>query len=331
MRALVLVGGQGTRLRPLTDSLPKALVPIGGEPLVERLLRHLRAHGIVDVTFAASPNNEPIEAQLGDGSQRDMRLQYRYETEPAGSGGAIRLAAARWREPFLVLNGDILCDVDLGAFASFHREHQARVSIALVEVDDPSRYGVALTRSDGRITRFVEKPSSDDVPSRWINAGIWLLEAEVLDAIPAEGFTRVEDDLFPALAESGSLLGFRHGGSWVDIGTPESYWAANMEVVRSEEENLLHVDATAQVAPSAELCGPLALGSHCVLEAGAAFRRSVAWAGVHIGAGAKVERSILAEGVSVGPGVSLEGVVVSSGAQLRLGEEPRPPLTALGD
>lgn len=337
MRAVVLVGGAGTRLQPLTAGLPKALVPVVGRPLIEHVLAGLGQHGITQISFALTRPNSSIEDHLGAGRELGLRLDYVYEEEAAGSGGAIRNVAGRWSEPFLVLNGDIVSDIDFGAFMRFHAEGQPAVSMVLCEVDDPSRYGVALLDPAGSITEFVEKPARGAAPSHQINAGVWLFDQAVLAQIPAAGFSRVEDELFPRLIApgGGGLRGFQQQGYWIDIGTLASYHQANMDLLRaplslaprgehdSARSGPVVIDPSAIVEPGADLRGPLMIGPDCRIGADAVVRESVLWDGVRIGADAVVERAVVASGASIRDGARLVGGVVPAGGDLAAGEAIR--------
>ncbi|MDA0256526.1 MAG: NDP-sugar synthase, partial [Chloroflexi bacterium] len=282
MRAIVLVGGEGTRLRPLTWRTPKQLVPILNRPLLEHLLRYLRGHGVKRVTLAMTQRSEAIRDALGDGSALGMALDYAYEDTPLGSGGAIASVARGWRdegaaadEPFLVLNGDILTDLDLGAMIAAHRARAAELSIGLVHVDDPSPFGVAVlegvatdARLDGpaRIARFVEKPPRESAPSHWINAGVWIFNGALLDEMDPNRFHRVENELFPALADGGrALLGVPHEGYWMDVGNPQAYLRANLDLVATSTAS----SDGATIEAGAEVTGPVLVGAGSVLAVGA--------------------------------------------------------------
>ncbi len=334
MRAIILVGGQGTRLRPLTNSIPKALVPVAGRPLLEHLLQQLVDHRIRHVSIATTPHNRAIEERFGRGTPLGLDLTYTYETKPLGSGGAVALTAAGWTDPFLVINGDIISDIDIGALVQFHAARSAAVTVALHNVADPSRYGVVALGDADRIARFVEKPPRQDAPSTWINAGFWLFEPTAVQQIGAQGFNRIEDDLFPRLASSGgAIFGFRHNGYWIDVGTPETYHRANMHALRSstspgvttpgvERTGHLHVDASSVVRPGAALHGPVIIGSNCVVHEGAVVRDSILWDDVTIEADAVIEHSILATGVHVSRGCRLRDGVIAPGSSIAPGEKP---------
>lgn len=338
MQAIVLVGGQGTRLRPLTWRTAKPLVPVLNRPLLEHLMLHLRDHGIDRVTLAMTEQSEAIERAFGDGSHLDLRIDYVYEGEPRGSGGAIAGAAAGWDEPFLVCNGDTITDLDITAMIAAHRERGAELSLSLHEVPDPSQFGVVVLDPTGRITRFVEKPPAAEAPSHLINAGTWLFEPGLLREMDATQFNRVEDTLFPMLAESGrGIFGFHQQGYWMDVGNPDAYLRVTLELANGAiparrppdwAQNDLNtaaatVDAAAILDPpvllgagtvveaGAVLRGPLVTGAECSIERGAVIERSILWDGVAVGAGAVVRDSILATDVTIEPGAHLDGAIVA--------------------
>ena len=356
MRAIVLIGGKGTRLRPLTWRTPKQLVPILNRPLLAYLLDSLRGHDFDRVTFAMTEPDEDIEAAFtGDASPPGLAIERVLEGEPLGSGGAIANASSGWDEPFLVCNGDIVSDIDLGAFAGEHRERDAELSIALSEAEDPSRFGVVVLGEGDRVTRFVEKPPREEAPSRLINAGLWLFEPAVGRMLGADRFNRVEDELFPSLAAAGrGIFGHRHEGYWADIGNPEAYLQTNLDLLAGAAPALLPADwpadgraiGTAELAAGARVEGPALLGAgtrvgtaarieggvvtgaRCEIARDAVVSGSVLWDGVSVGEGAQVRDSVLAEGARVGAGAVVEGTVLAHGAAVEAGERP-PPGTLL--
>ncbi len=351
MRAVVLIGGKGTRLRPLSWRSPKQLVPILNRPLLSYLLDALHSHGFDRVTFAMTERDEAIEAAFtGDASPPGLEIECVLEGEPLGSGGAIANASAGWDEPFLVCNGDIVSDIDLGAFTARHRKRTAELSIALSEVEDPSRFGVVVLGDGERITRFVEKPPREEAPSRLINAGLWLFESEVGRMLDANRFNRVEDELFPNLAADGrGIFGHRHEGYWADVGNPEAYLQTNLDLLAGAAPSLLPpgwpedgraigeadlaadarvegralLGAGTRVGEGAILEGGVVAGAGCQIGRGASVAGSVLWDGVTIGEGAQVRDSVLATGARVSAGAVLEGAVLAHGAAVEAGERPR--------
>jgi len=362
MDAVILVGGEGTRLRPLTLGLSKAMVPILNRPLIDHVLAYLGKHGVARALLALGYQPDELARYCGDGSRWGMEVRIAVESEPLGSGGAIKQFAETLRAPFFALNGDILTSIDLGAMLNEHRRAGADVTIALIEVDDPSGFGIVRLGDDGRIEAFVEKPPREQAPSRWANAGIWLFQPEVLEAIP-EGRSMVETDLFPRLIAAGARVqGFRAHGFWVDVGTPRRYLDAQLQLLEEpalcalplvmqpgkpffidDQSALPAVDslteirgpallgAGARVEAGAVLRGPVVLGQSVVVGAGAMVERSVLWDEARIGPGAAVRGSILARGVVVGAGARVEESVLGEGVVVRLGHALRGASLASSD
>jgi mannose-1-phosphate guanylyltransferase len=316
MRAIVLVGGEATRMRPLSRRTPKQLMPVLHRPLLEHLLGHLAQHGVDAVTLAMLHRNEAIREALGDGSALGIHLDYAYEDTPLGSGGAIARTAAGWDEPFLVCNGDIITDLDVTAMIRAHRERGALLSISLHEVDDPSSFGVVVLGEGDRITRFVEKPPRDEAPSHLINAGTWLFEPSLLAEMDATRFNRVEDELFPRLAADGrALFGFRSDAYWIDVGRPEALRMVNLD--RVDDRSAL--GANVRIADGARVEAPVVIGRGSSVERGALVTRSLLWDDVRVEADAVVRDSVLATGARVERGAVVERAVVAHGAVVAAG------------
>ena len=226
-KAIILAGGKGTRLRPITYEIPKALIPVHNKTLTEHLFDLFKRHGINDVIMSIGHLGEKIKQQYGDGSRYGIRLSYVEEKKPLGTGGPLRLARKLLKESFIVTNGDELKDIDLNAMFRFHTRNRASATIALTTVSDPSQYGVARLEG-GRILEFVEKPAKGKAPSRLINSGLYILEPEVIDMVKP-GFCMLEKDVFPELARQGRLFGFPFSGQWFDTGNMERYERALKE------------------------------------------------------------------------------------------------------
>ena len=282
MRAVVLVGGHGTRLRPLTNDVPKAMLPIGGVPMIERMGGHLACHGITEVVLSMGFLPAAFVEGYPDGTCAGTPLHYAVEPEPLDTAGAIAFAAAHAGidGTFLVQNGDILTDLDLSALVATHRQAGAEGTIALTAVDDPSRYGVVATDDTGRVLGFVEKPTPGEAPTNLVNAGTYVLEASVLDRIPTGQRVSVERRVFPEMAAEGTLYALAAEASWIDTGTPQTYLRANLDTLADPSGSV--IDQSATVAASA------------VVE------RSVVLAGASIGENAVVSDSIIGPGASVG-------------------------------
>lgn len=316
MRAVVLVGGFGTRLRPLTYTRPKQMLPIVNVPLIERIIEYLAGHGVSDVVLSMGYRPDAIEEAYPDGRCAGLPLHYAVEPEPLDTGGAIRFAArhAGIDDRLLVLNGDVLTDLDLGELVSFHEARGAEATIHLHPVDDPSRFGVVPTDADGRVQSFVEKPPPGEAPTNLINAGTYVFEPSVLERIPADRRVSVERETFPQLVAAGVLFACDGSTYWIDVGTPEHYRQAQLDLldgVRGEPLDGVHpeahVDPTAVVVRSA-------VGPGAVVEAGARVERSVLLGGARVATGAVVEDSVLGEGAVVTSGASAVGDVIGDGA-----------------
>ncbi|MFC5468641.1 sugar phosphate nucleotidyltransferase [Cohnella suwonensis] len=224
MKALFLAGGLGTRLRPLTEHLPKPMALVGNRPWLEHLLLHYRDQGVSEFVVAVKHYRELIESHLGDGSKFGVKIDYAVEKELLGTAGAIKNAEPLLGERFIVVNADIIHQVDLASALRFHENHGGAATICLTEVDDPSHYGVVEQTRDGRIIRFIEKPKKDEAPSNRINAGIYIIERRALDCVPSGRPVSIEKETFPLLIDNGSgVFGHPIGGYWMDMGTKERY------------------------------------------------------------------------------------------------------------
>ncbi|MGA2013103.1 MAG: NDP-sugar synthase, partial [Solirubrobacteraceae bacterium] len=231
MQALILAGGEGTRLRPLTSTVPKPVVQLVDRPFISFMIEWLRRHGVDDVILACGFMADGVESVLGDGSQLGVRLRYVAEPEPLGTGGALKYAEELLAPRFLMLNGDVLSDIDLSALIAQHERTRARVTIALMGVDDPSAYGLVRCRDDLAVTGFLEKPSPDEIDTNLVNAGAYVIEREVLgEMAPAGTRSSIERELFPTLVGRG-LYGYEASGYWMDIGTPARYLQATYEIL----------------------------------------------------------------------------------------------------
>ncbi len=323
-QAVVLVGGAGTRLRPLTDTRPKPMMALVDRPFVAHQIDLLRRHGIDDVVFSCGYRPDALRAHFGDSSPDGVRFRYVVDPEPLGTAGAVKNAEEHLDGgAFLVLNGDILTDLDLDAFMARHRQTGAAGTIALTPVEDPSAFGLVRLFEGGAVEAFVEKPSRDQLrpgePFR-INAGTYLLEPEVLERIPAGRACSIEREVFPSLAGDGRLFGFPSDAYWRDIGTPASYLAAVHDVLTGA----LHTESPtggaflgegAAIDASASVDSRSSIGAGASVGPGATVTASAIGAGARIGEGAVVEGAIVGEGVTVGAGARLgPGVIVGDGA-----------------
>ena len=315
MRAVVLVGGFGTRLRPLTLTTPKQMLPIAHQPMIEHVLEHLAGHGIDDAVLSMGYRPDAFANAYPEGRCAGVKLHYAIEPEPLDTAGAIRFAAldAGIDERFVVVNGDVLTDLDLGKLVRFHEEHGGEGTIALHQVEDPSAFGVVPTDDDGRVLEFVEKPDRHEAPTDLINAGTYVLEPSVLDRIADGRKVSIEREVFPAMVADGVLFAMSGDTYWIDTGTPAKYLASQLDLLDG-----LRGAPVDGIHPSAEV-GPRA-----------SIRRSILGAGVRVDEGATVRDSVLLPGSIVGPGATVERSVLGRGA--RVGEGARvDTLAVLGD
>jgi mannose-1-phosphate guanylyltransferase len=332
LEAILLVGGKGTRLRPLTLSAPKPLLPTAGVPFLAHQLTRAAEHGVTHVVLATSYRAEMFEEAFGDGAQFGLSIEYVHEETPLGTGGGIRNAASRLRggpdDPVVILNGDILSGHDLPAQVDLHRKKDAAVTLHLVEVDDPTRYGCVPVDSSGRVTAFLEK-TPNPVTNR-INAGCYVFKRSFIDAIPSGAVVSVERETFPGIiADDGLVMGYPESAYWLDVGTPEAFVRGSCDVVLghmpspalpgSHGPSLL-LDG-ASVDPEATVDGGTAVGAGAVVSAGASVHGSVLFDFCSIASGAVVRGSIVGRGAVIGCGTVLDGVVIGDGARIGPGNE----------
>ena len=320
MKAVVLVGGEGTRLRPLTLSTPKQMLPIVGVPMIERVLGQLASHGVDEAVLSLGYLPDAFMEAYPDGRAAGVRLTYAVEPEPLDTAGAVRFAAtfARIDETFVVVNGDVLTDLDLTSLVAFHRERGAEGTIALHPVADPSAFGVVPTDGEGRVTAFVEKPPRDEAPTNQINAGTYVLEASVLERIPEGGRVSIERETFPAMVRDRGLFARSDDGYWLDTGTPSAYLEANFDYVNGkrgplvapglEERHGILMDGESEI--DGEVVGPAVVFAGCVLETGARVERSILGPGCVVSAGAVVADSVLMAGCHVAADAKVSGSVM---------------------
>lgn len=341
MKAVVLVGGEGTRLRPLTYSTPKQLLPVAEVPMLERVVTALGAHGVDEAVLSMGYRPDAFFAAYPEGEVGGVRLSYAVETQPLDTAGAIRFAAeqAAVAETFVVVNGDVLTDLDVSALVSVHRHRRASATIALTPVEDPSRFGVVVTGGDGRVEAFVEKPPPGTAPTNEVNAGTYVFEPEVIDRIPAGRRVSVERETFPALAAEGTLYAVCSDAYWLDTGTPEAYMQANADLVAGvrpgppaagARELGRGVWAMGEARVEGLVRAPSLLGEQVVVEAGAEVRASVVGAGSRVEAGAKVDGAVLLPGAVVERDALVKGSIVGRRAVVGRGAV-LDPLSVVGD
>jgi mannose-1-phosphate guanylyltransferase len=341
MQALILAGGEGTRLRPLTLTIPKPVVPLANRPFITYMIDWLHRHGFDEVVMSCGFLAEGVRDVLGAGEVDGVTIRYVDEPEPLGTAGAVKLAQPVLRERFAVLNGDVLTDLNLSALRVFHEQQEGFATLGLFPVEDPSSYGVVVTDDDGRVDEFLEKPAPGTAPTNHINAGMYVLEHGVLDHIESGRAVSFEREVFPALVGSG-LYALPLNGYWMDIGTPERYLQATRDILAGTVETPVSpsdhvagatppvlVGAGCEISPDAELGPDATLGDECRIGAGAEVRAASLHDGVVVEEGAVVRDSIVGAGATVGAGARLEAqtvvgqqVVVPPGAQLAGGRLP---------
>jgi mannose-1-phosphate guanylyltransferase len=323
VQALILAGGEGTRLRPLTSTVPKPVVPLVDRPFVAFMLEWLRRHGVDDVVMSCGHLASGVRNVLGDGSAYGVRLRYVEEPRPLGTGGAVKFAEPLLDERFLMLNGDILTDMDLSAQIQHHEERGARATLALTPVEDPSNYGLVRTREDGEVTEFVEKPSPDQIDTRNVSAGAYVLERSVLDLLVGGRPASIERDVFPRLVGDG-LFGFVSDGYWLDIGTPHRYLEGTFDILEgtvgtavAERMGESYLCVERRVENAGRIIPPALVESGCQIGAGARIgSRVVLEHGVTIGDDTTVERAVVMQGAEIGANCTLSGCVVAGGVRL---------------
>ena len=322
VQAIIMAGGEGVRLRPLTVNLPKPLVPLLGEPVMGYALRLLKSHGIEDVGATLWDQPKKIRAAFGKGDGAGVHLRSYEETTPLGTAGSVRLAREHLKSTFFVLSGDGLTDCDLTAALKWHREKGALATLVVRRVRVPLPYGVVMTDEAGRITRFLEKPAWSRVFSNLVNTGIYILEPEIFDHIPDTGMPDFGKDIFPALLEKGlPMYGYEMQGYWCDVGDQRAYLSAQLSLLR-EEVNLPHrwgCDPTARIDPTARLEGHCLIGKDVRIGPGVRLRNAVIGDQCTVGAGAVIEGSCLWSRVAVGEKASIQGSVLCDGAAVRQG------------
>ncbi|MCJ7858012.1 NDP-sugar synthase [Corynebacterium sp. LD5P10] len=320
--AVILVGGKGTRLRPLTNSIPKPMLPVAGYPFLQHLLGRIRDAGMTHVVLGTSFKAEVFEEHFGDGSELGLEIEYVVEHSPLGTGGGIRNVLPYLRhDRAMVFNGDILGGTDLGAVLRTHVDNDADVSLHLLRVADPRAFGCVPTAEDGRVQAFLEK--AEDPPTDQINAGCYVFQRDIIASIPENRVVSVERDVFPDLLEKGRrLYGHVDQAYWRDLGTPDDFVRGSSDLVRGIAPSPLLagrngealVDESAAIAGGALLLGGTVIGRGAEIGAGARVDTSVVFDGVEIEAGATVERCVVAAGARIGARAHLRDTVVGEGA-----------------
>ena len=343
MQVVVLAGGIGSRLWPLTSSLPKPLLPVLNRPLLVHLLERFKLFGVDEAMLAVHYRSEQIEAYFKENPIDGLEISCPREPKPLGTAGAVKNVAHKLQSTFLVGNGDIFTDLDIGKAIAFHRANKAEVTIVLAQVANPSLYGMVETMASDRILRFVEKPKSDEITTNWVNAGTYIMEPSAIEAIPDDRFFMFEKDLFPLLLRNRvRVYGFKSGAYWLDMGTHNTYLQLHEDLLSRRPGPVL--PEINSIAPSAELLGPVligpgtiisdlvrvvgptSIGQECRIGVKTLVRRSVVLDHVIIGERVEIEQSIIGRGVRIGDDVRVpagcclgDGVIVRQGTDLPMG------------
>ena len=331
--AVLLVGGQGTRLRPLTVNTPKPMLPVAGVPFTVHQITRARDAGVTRIVLATSYRADVFKAFVDD-ADLGIEVVIATEDEPLGTGGAIRHVMPHLTsgpdDPVLIFNGDVLSGLDIAGLVQAHRDRDADVTLYLTPVDDPRAYGLVPTDADGRVTAFLEKPQTpEEIVTDQINAGCYVFRRSVIDAIPAGRPVSVERETFPGLLEAGAgVYGVVDDGYWLDLGTPLSFVKGSCDLVLghapspavAQTGESLVLDG-AKVATDAQLTGGSAIGRRVVIEEGAVVDGAVVFDDARIGAGAVVRGAIIGEGASIGAGCVIDGAVIGDGADIGAGNE----------
>ena len=338
MQSLILAGGKGTRLRPLTIHTPKPVVPIVNRPFLLYQIDLLKKAGVKDVTLSLSYQPGKIEEILADGQEYGVRIRYAVEASPLGTAGAYKNAQEHLSQATVVFNGDVFTDLNLAEVIAYHREKKAAATIVLTPVENPSAYGLVETEADGRVHRFLEKPKPEEITCNTINAGVYVLEPHILDYIPESEPFSFEYQLFPALlAAAEPFYAYTWQGYWIDIGAPSRYLQAHYDLLGGKlhsyhvKREPLHiangdhepprVDALSVVDPSCTLKAGVeivnsVLGPNCIIEERTHIADSVIWAGARIGTAAIIRRSIIGKGGIIGRNATVEGAVLGDKSSL---------------
>jgi NDP-sugar pyrophosphorylase family protein len=313
MKTLVLAGGFGTRLRPLSCSRPKMLFPIANKPLIDYNLEALSKDGMDTVILAVYYMAESLVRYLGP-TKNDLGIMYSREQRPLGTGGPIKKAQDMFNgDRFMAMNGDILTDFDYKRLLNYHEEKGGIATIALTQVSDPTRYGSVELDWEGRITRFVEKPEQGKAPSNLINAGIYIMEPEIFDYIPDGRKVRIETEVFPQLAEEQKLYGFESHGFWMDIGEPQDYLQANAMML--EKQKSINIGENVEIDPTANVTKPCSFGNNVRVGADSIIGPNVSMGDdVHIGKGCRVENSVIFPGAVIEDYSSVKNAIIGENA-----------------
>ncbi|MDI6600155.1 MAG: NDP-sugar synthase [Thermoanaerobacteraceae bacterium] len=321
MKALLLAGGKGTRLYPLTHSIPKPMVPILNKPLLERTINYIKGYGIDEIVMSLCYQPEQIMNYFKDGSEFGVKIYYFIEESPLGTGGAIKNAEKYLDDTFLIFNSDIITDINLQKLINYHKEKNAKVTIALTRVDNPSAYGLVETDNDDRITAFKEKPRPEEITTDLINAGIYVFEKEILDLIPAGREISVEKEVYPGLLSAGiRMYAYKNSNYWIDIGTPHKYLELHNSImdglfaypfIERNYKNNIFIGKNSYISPTTKLIPPIVIGDNCYIADEVIIGpRTVIGNNIEIRSGSYIRNSIIWEGCKIGRGSKLSNTII---------------------
>lgn len=342
MQAVILVGGEGTRLRPLTYDLPKPMAPILGKPYLERLINLLKQSGVEEIIFATCFKYDVIQDYFKDGKNFGVKLFYEIENEPLGTAGAVKNVAKHINGTFLVFNGDIMVDMDIKKLIEFHKKQKGIGCLTLTKVEDPTRYGIIEVNEDKSIKRFIEKPAPDEITTNYINAGLYILEKETLDLMKPDTNYSFERQIFPKILNSSKkLYAFCNDGYWIDIGKPESYSKVQFDILSGKlkinmpgykkvKENVwvgkdvhiadnakldqyVFIDDNAYIKENCAIGQYAVIGRDCVINKNSAIENSIIWQGADIGENVKIKDCIIGRFTQIQDNVELlQGNIIGS-------------------
>ena len=331
MKALFLAGGLGTRLKPITNDLPKPMVPIVGKPLLERNIQRLKKIGVDEIVLSTCYKPHKIEKHFGDGRGLGVKIDYITEDVPLGTAGAIKNAESFFDDTFLVFNSDILSDIDISEMIRFHKEKGALATIAVTQVDNPSAYGVIEHDENGFITAFKEKPQPHESSSNLINAGVYIFEPQLLNEIPSGRAVSIERETYPLLLQKGYKMAvYNRCSYWLDLGTPEKYLKAHKDILEGVlqmggnffNKNRQFISKTAKIHHSAKIIGPVYIGDEVEVDSLSVIGpNTVLCDYASVGRGAKVIGSVVWDNVRVGGGASVVNSVVMSNYRVERNSE----------
>ena len=318
-QAVILIGGEGTRLRPLTYTTVKAMVPVLNRPYIEYLIEHLNNHNIKEIILAMGYKPDSMKEYFKNKATTTQKLIYSLEQIPLGTAGAVKNAAhyINKNKPFFVINGDIFAVSILRNMLRFHKKKKAKVTIALTPVEDPTRFGVVEIDCNQRIHCFIEKPKREEAPSNLINAGTYILEPEILERIPGDRKFMFEHDVFPQLiSDNKPVYGYSTNTYWIDIGTPENYLKLNFDLLRGAERTV--IDSECTIGQNVQLKGMVVIGPECTIGNDAIVQDSILWSKVHVGEHAIIKNSIIGSNVCIEPATVLENNVIGKNGSIQI-------------